>query len=776
MDAVKLVCKLLLVCVLCFAHLPVAFAQSNATTAGGTITHYAGPYHVGIEWPITGDADHDATCTTEYRVQGSGTWLNALNLIRVNYVDFQDSGVTHNKFAGVVLYLAANTTYEVRLTISDPDGGGTTQTITRTTRAVPVQPTGGDTWHVTAGSGMGGTGTSGNPFQSIEAVEAASNFGPGDVVLMHAGTYPAQSSGRSRFDVDGNSSNYIVWKAAGDGEVILAGGYGIAANYLWFEGIRVNSTPDPTTISYAMVTFDAPTNVVFKSCLFFRYDYSVYLSGGGADWWVEGNTIVGDRFYDSDDFSGEGIELNNTSGHVVMGNTITYTADGISYPANNVFIYRNEIYNVADDGIETDLGGSNTVVLENRLTNTAHNAFSAQPQGGAPWFFVRNQVIGTEEQIFKTRNLDRFVVIHNSFLNWGRLSGQGDSMHLNAYSRNNLWASHTGGQLRNMNEAKSWKTDWNYDGWDWNGAEYPIVYNGTIYYSLSTFQTASGLNPNGVTFNHSTCWPTLNWPNPPAQPLSLQNLTLASGCNVRNAGVVVPNITGSYEGAAPDMGAHEFGSTPPTYGSSIAVPSFSIPPDKPTNFTATGVSATQINFAWTDVSSDETFFRVYISNTEEGPYDTYLDFAANATSGSQTGLTANTTRYYLLYAGNSLGLSGRVVGSGTTTSGGGGGTAPNAPSSLVAARASASSVTVAFTNNGGSATSIVVEKSLDGLTNWTTAATFSGSAVDGTVTGLTPLVRTYFRVKATNAVGSSSYSNTSNAYTALLCRWPFGCS
>ena len=93
----------------------------------------------------------------EFRVAGTTAWRSALSLVRVDY-----NG--SNMLAGSILFLSPNAAYEIRLTLADPDGGATTQTVAVTTRPVPVMPVSGRSFHVVPGSG-GGNGSSANPFR-----------------------------------------------------------------------------------------------------------------------------------------------------------------------------------------------------------------------------------------------------------------------------------------------------------------------------------------------------------------------------------------------------------------------------------------------------------------------------------------------------------------------------------------------------------------------------------------------------------------------------------
>ena len=249
-------------------------AQSTGT-APGAIRSYSTISSIGVEWDISGDADHDATAAVQYRQAGTTAWKTALPLVRVDY--------NANMLAGSVLFLSPATSYEVRLSLSDPDGGGSTQTVTVATRPVPAPPSSGRTFHVVPGSG-GGDGSSGNPFRGIGAAEAAAQ--PGDTFLVHGGSY----GGRISFTHGGTANAYIAWKGAGDGEALFAG-IDVYGSYVWLEGLTIRDQP------FALMSKDAPTGVVVTRCAFYNNNYSVYLQRGGSYWYIADNVIVGDTPY-----------------------------------------------------------------------------------------------------------------------------------------------------------------------------------------------------------------------------------------------------------------------------------------------------------------------------------------------------------------------------------------------------------------------------------------------------------------------------------------------
>jgi glycosidase len=79
-------------------------------------------------------------------------------------------------------------------------------------------------------------------------------------------------------------------------------------------------------------------------------------------------------------------------------------------------------------------------------------------------------------------------------------------------------------------------------------------------------------------------------------------------------------------------------------------------PSAPTTLAATA-SGTTINLTWTDTSSDETSFVLQRSTTSGSGFADIATIAANTTSYSDSGLSANTTYYYRIKAVNSAGSS-----------------------------------------------------------------------------------------------------------------------
>lgn len=96
-----------------------------------------------------------------------------------------------------------------------------------------------------------------------------------------------------------------------------------------------------------------------------------------------------------------------------------------------------------------------------------------------------------------------------------------------------------------------------------------------------------------------------------------------------------------------------------------AAPVSSIP-DSPSNASATATSEAQIDLAWIDNSDNETGFRIEQSS-DNVAFSEIAITGANATGYSVTGLAADTTYWYRIYARNSLGDSSSYAAASATT-------------------------------------------------------------------------------------------------------------
>jgi poly(beta-D-mannuronate) lyase len=90
---------------------------------------------------------------------------------------------------------------------------------------------------------------------------------------------------------------------------------------------------------------------------------------------------------------------------------------------------------------------------------------------------------------------------------------------------------------------------------------------------------------------------------------------------------------------------------------------------------------------------------------------------------------------------------------------------PAAPTGLTASAVSASQINLTWTDNSNNESNFQVERSTNGGTTWTSLVTLGANTNTYSNTGLSAGTTYHYRVRATNAVGSSAFSNTANATT-----------
>lgn len=132
---------------------------------------------IGLRLAYRGDADANAVAHLAWRRAGEAKWHRGVDLSRI----------ANSRWAGSVIGLDADTRYEVRGVIEDPDGGGGAVTRTvRTRRRLPDTPT-GRTWVVAPHGNDEAAGTTQAPFRTL--AHAASLVRPGDAIRVKPGVY-----------------------------------------------------------------------------------------------------------------------------------------------------------------------------------------------------------------------------------------------------------------------------------------------------------------------------------------------------------------------------------------------------------------------------------------------------------------------------------------------------------------------------------------------------------------------------------------------------------
>jgi hypothetical protein len=325
-------------CTICLAVLFLvsasAAANENKTKPGEFIIDHPTLINLGFEWLIQGDDNRNAQVEVSYRKQGETQWKQGLPLLRLQGERiYQNQGVfdvvSPNMFAGSILDLEPDTTYEARFVMSDPDGilGQNGKTVTKTatvrTRPEPKPYAGGRVFHVYPSDYKG---TKIEP--AFDAVMCAYNYycgggdtvtagrprvKAGDTILVHAGLYkyhPEYYTGDRTINAttpvegtyyltaSGTPDKPIVIKGARDGEVIFDGNGNFnlfnvkAANYNYFEGVTIRNTDIGI---WAGTQFIAGSKgLTVKRCRFENVNLGVFTNySGSSDFYIADNYFIG---------------------------------------------------------------------------------------------------------------------------------------------------------------------------------------------------------------------------------------------------------------------------------------------------------------------------------------------------------------------------------------------------------------------------------------------------------------------------------------------------
>jgi|GEM_PF-1152161 len=559
-------------------------------------------YSVGIEWDIQGDGNHNAACKLRYRKQGEA-WRDALAPLRIDYRGGYDFGrrkaYRHfNMFAGSLMFLQPGTTYDLQLSLTDPDGGEASQTVTVTTRTQPSLAAPQRRLHVVPGDG-GGVGTQDNPLRGLAAADAVAR--PGDLFLLHAGRYERVTLQRG-----GSDTQYVAYKPAGDGDAVIVGNLGIMASSLWFEGLNfVTIKEDSAEMGGIRGKQMGLANIVVVRNRFINTRYGV--SNTEREW--NGDPDMLNRFWYIADNVYEGgpvceyfTRLFMLADGDICYNRVTTTlngkgGDGIATRfCTNLDIYHNDLQQISDDHFEPDAAYANIRIWRNRARVSKYETVSFQPQNCGPWYIVQNEIAQFHPQrygkLFKTNVYDRNVIIGNTFVVRGRYCNVRADIMLGSYSRNNLWVlvydnpsqktnaggavwsggSYTQGPYRYLIPGQlkaDWKTDVDHEGFAWEDVpdmRYPLWWGGKRYSTPAELAQAIGLGPNMVrvynealfTVDDLVTYAHANYPE--------SRLTLTPDSAAIDAGTTVPGIIERYAGKAPDLGAYELGAAKRHYG------------------------------------------------------------------------------------------------------------------------------------------------------------------------------------------------------------------
>jgi hypothetical protein len=534
----------------------VALAGSSnagdAAVPGAVRTPYPTITNLAVEWEIDGDDDLDATCAVTFRAVGADAWREGMPLVRVPAGESRGTRPIvrwTNRLSGSLLDLRPDTEYEIRLNLSDPDGGDAARVVRARTRPEPVAP-------ADAVVRRGGKG-------ELNGVR------PGEVLLLEDGDY-----GSIRLNRDGTPGRPVVIRSASGKatfrEVILSG-----RRWVHLEGVTVDGP----------VRMDGAADCVVRRCTI-RAQYGIKAYGAGIEnCLIEDNTIVGIQPWKADimgasgDNEGEGIQITG-SGNVIRHNDVRGFRDCLSHLEDAGAAVQmcndwldNDVRLGLDDGIEADFARSNCRVMRNRITN-CFVGISSQPGLGGPNYFVRNVMFNLTYIPFKLYRGSRGdVVLHNTVVKVGDGLGiySGEPFD-GATFRNNLFlggpspVARFNGYAPGVGRAVDVtrfgeRCDFDFNAYGAHGGPFA----GRIGRWGFTRLPGTDYESHGMQVGLDALANPV-FPDEPLREYEPPDLRPRGDGPLVDRAARIPGVNDSFRGAGPDLGAYEAGAPLPRYG------------------------------------------------------------------------------------------------------------------------------------------------------------------------------------------------------------------
>ena len=560
-------------------------AQSQETVSPGEVVEEAPTVTcLGVRWSVRGDDNRNAEVSVSYRVQGEKDWKKALPLFRLDpkstpglprFAARVPSMKVPNMFAGTIFNLRPGTTYEVKLSMTDPDGGDGEKTLTMRTRPVP----------------RAAPDARVRTCRPTKLQETFNSALPGDVLVVSTGAFAGTLDVRSR---KGSRDRPIVIRAAKGATVTLDGQEAAVvvnasdSRYIHLEGLVIRN-------ARTGVVANGAVGLVVRRCRIEKVKQAINNGNTrqpGKDFYIADSVMIGPYTWPKAAIlSSEGIQLCGT-GHVVCHNRIRGWSDGIGivdgrgdYPASAIDFYNNDISECTDDAIELDTGRHNIRAFGNRITDCGSSGISCQPVYGGPAYIVRNVIYNVGGPQFKLHNYASGIVIyHNTTVRTGRKMKGTALAHCtngfihNAVFRNNLFLG-SGGPAMQTWGGMFFGSALDYNGYtdgpfrlpagkskfrpNPEGAKALAPINVP---NLAAFVKTSRMETHGVTVTLNVFADRVKFPVDDERHWPPPDLRLKAGSQAVDAGVVLPGINDGYKGKAPDIGACELGQALPAYG------------------------------------------------------------------------------------------------------------------------------------------------------------------------------------------------------------------
>ncbi len=531
-------------------------AQDN-TTPGVAGAPHPTLRSISLEWLIDGDDNTNGEVSVKYREPGS-VWEDAMPLVRVPAGSNEGFGWA-NRHAGSIFGLVPGRTYEVELTLNDPDGGNATQTLMVAMRPEPEAPSDAEVVSATP--------------ETLSAVLASA--GPNTIVELASGTY-----GEISVANDGEPNRPLILRAAEGADPVVEGDVRLdGRSHVWVQGLHV----------IGKVKFNNSSNLVLQELFVETNEDGIVAYGNGtADTYISDNVVVGTTQWTEEalgvngDNLGEGIAVTGP-GNVIAYNRVSnfrdcvsLLEDGAVVDQRSIDIIGNDLDVCADDAIEADFSMGNVRVVRNQMNNS-FIALSSQPSLGGPTYFIRNVSFNNVFQVFKpNRGSVGDLWFHNTVVKPGDAMGvyAGRTWSRSVF-RNNLliggsdegaYNGYDNGDGRPMMVADAdANCDFDYDGFGTVGGNFTGRIGATAFASFAELTSLTS-EANATQVDMEVFASTVEFPNAPFPARETPDLRIAEGSAAVDRGEVLANLNDNYAGSAPDLGAYEAGASPPHYG------------------------------------------------------------------------------------------------------------------------------------------------------------------------------------------------------------------
>ena len=544
-----------------------AAAATPNQVVPGTLTLDANFECIGMRCTFTSDDNDNATATMRYKPTGGGTWFDAYAPIvdRRTTIGGVSNAAYDDEARGSIVGLTANTSYDVEVIWSDPDGVNGTATKSGTVSTVALSPPAtGTTKYVDGDAAGGGDGSSGSPYNTIAT--AITNTSAGDTILVRdsASAYVAMtistSGTASQYRILQNDTGHTPTIAAGASDNLV-----IDANYWKIKGITfaasVQSAIRITGTSHH-IYIDGNTAADVGTANAFGSG-AVELGGGAHHIYILNNSFTRTSTGVGVEVDGVWIDSDGCYNIVIQDNTLSGNFwDGIGNGANsaggphmdNSDFARNTFLNWQDDMMEMDGGSVNLRVYGNSGSSTLAGSILSASAIQGPAYVFRNHMLNTSSGVGVKHGHNGAGYAH-FFHNTLETLGPGSNEVVGEaggtpYSENSTWLNNILKASGNIYYFQGRSNTYNYNlTYQTTGSDFASNWNSTTAYStFAAFKTGTSQELQGVNGN----------------PLFLNAAKeIGTSSPAKNVGVVLNNFNDAnsawpYKGSAPDCGYFEF--------------------------------------------------------------------------------------------------------------------------------------------------------------------------------------------------------------------------